>query len=536
MYKILIADNDNRTVESIERILEQFFDVSINIKSARTGRQAIELAETFCPDIVFVELQIPGINGIEVMREIRNIHQNVNMVIVSACAKFDYAKDAIKIGVLDYISKPFQEEHMIKVLREIFLKVDGEKKKRSLDLEIKEKKEIITPILENNLIYSFLDEKIEKDEIDYFCSLLGIEENAGYFMVLQFEDVFNELQKPNLIKTDVCLKKEYMEIKYIIKNYFQCLTSTIRENRIMIFVPQKQVPLAEEYDFSIQIIEKARKMVQELKRNFRIKFKVGIGRIYERYSLSTSYEEARSSVEYNTTASVMHISDLPVLGECVEHYPIDTEKQLLKSVENGNLNEAIYYVKRLFDWMIRYYENHTMDTKIKALEYVLRAELIGFENGDMTQHFTARGKYLEELIEIQTFQELQNWFEGKIIRVCKNIHMKKVENHSDVIKRAKQYIKLNYAKEIDLDEVSKYLQISPYYFSKLFKKKTGKNFIEYLTQVRMEHAKTLLTNSSKSMKEICMEIGYCDANYFSRIFKKNVGVSPTEYKEEKCGA
>ena len=157
MYKILIADDDNRTVESIERILEQFFDVTTNIKIAKTGRQAIELAETFCPDILFIELQIPGINGIEVMREIRNIHQNVNMVIVSSCAKFDYAKEAIGIGVLDYISKPFQEENMIKVLKEIFLKVDVEKKKRSLDLEIKEKKEIITPILENNLINSFLD-------------------------------------------------------------------------------------------------------------------------------------------------------------------------------------------------------------------------------------------------------------------------------------------------------------------------------------------------------------------------------------------
>ena len=105
-----------------------------------------------------------------------------------------------------------------------------------------------------------------------------------------------------------------------------------------------------------------------------------------------------------------------------------------------------------------------------------------------------------------------------------------------MVKQAKQYIELNYAKDIDLDEVSKYLQISPYYFSKLFKKKTGKNFIEYLTQIRMEHAKILLSSSSMSMKEICMEVGYSDANYFSRAFKKNVGLSPTEYKEERYGA
>ena len=80
-----------------------------------------------------------------------------------------------------------------------------------------------------------------------------------------------------------------------------------------------------------------------------------------------------------------------------------------------------------------------------------------------------------------------------------------------------------------LDEVSKELQISPYYFSKLFKKRTGSNFIEYVTNVRIEKAKELLTGSNKNIKEISMEVGYSDANYFSRAFKKNVGISPTEY-------
>ena len=170
------------------------------------------------------------------------------------------------------------------------------------------------------------------------------------------------------------------------------------------------------------------------------------------------------------------------------------------------------------------------------LELVLQTEKIGFDHGGMVYRFTGRGEYLEDLMEMQNYQQLQKWLEEKIIYVCRNIQMKKEENNIDVVKQAKQYIELNYAKDIDLDEVSKYLQISPYYFSKLFKKKTGKNFIEYLTQIRMEHAKILLSSSSMSMKEICMEVGYSDANYFSRAFKKNVGLSPTEYKEERYGA
>lgn len=536
MYKILIADDDNRTEESIKKILGEYFDVGFRIKIAKTGRQAIELAEMFCPDIVFIDLQIPGINGIEVMKEIKNIHQNVNMVIVSSSVKFDYAKEAIGIGILDYISKPFEWDNMVKVLEKIFSKVDMQKKKRSLDLEIKEKMEMITPIIENGFINALLYEKKEKEEIEHFFSLLGMKENTGYFMLLQIEDLLDKGQMQNTIRMGASLKKEGMEIKCVIKKYFQGCVSTMMKSGIIVFVPQNQFASEQEQDFCIQITEKARKMVGELRKNFKAKFKVGIGRIYDTHSLSMSYDEARRALEYNTTASVVHVNNLPTLCEYEGDYPINFEILLFKNIENGNQNEAVFYLKQIFDWMIRCYENHIIDIKLKVLEFVSHAEMIGYENGGMTYHFTSRSKYLEEIMEIQNFQRLQQWLEVKIVQVCRNIRMKKEENTVDVVKRAKQYIQLNYAKDIDLDEVSKHLQISSYYFSKLFKKKTGKNFIEYLTEIRMEHAKVLLKNSSKSMKEICMEVGYCDPNYFSRTFKKNVGVSPTEYKEEKYGA
>ena len=91
----------------------------------------------------------------------------------------------------------------------------------------------------------------------------------------------------------------------------------------------------------------------------------------------------------------------------------------------------------------------------------------------------------------------------------------------------------NFQKDLSLDALSKELDISPYYFSKLFKEETGSNFVEYLTNLRMDRAKELLKDENRSMKEICMEVGYSDPNYFSRIFKKNLGVTPTEYRERE---
>ncbi len=111
------------------------------------------------------------------------------------------------------------------------------------------------------------------------------------------------------------------------------------------------------------------------------------------------------------------------------------------------------------------------------------------------------------------------------------IARKNEQQSMTVIQRAKQYIVENYSRDLSLDDVSREVDISPYYFSKIFKEEVGSSFIEYMTTLRMEEAKRLLKESVLSMKEICVKIGYSDPNYFSRNFKKYTGVTPTEFKE-----
>jgi two-component system response regulator YesN len=109
---------------------------------------------------------------------------------------------------------------------------------------------------------------------------------------------------------------------------------------------------------------------------------------------------------------------------------------------------------------------------------------------------------------------------------------KQEEQSMSVVNKARQYIDENYMKELTLDDISRMVNISSYYFSKVFKEETGENFIDYLTKLRIEAAKNLLKTTSKSMKEISAEVGYPDPNYFSRNFKKYTGKTPTDYA--KC--
>ena len=143
----------------------------------------------------------------------------------------------------------------------------------------------------------------------------------------------------------------------------------------------------------------------------------------------------------------------------------------------------------------------------------------------------SRSEYLPEINSMKSYDELRLWFVSHIEHAVKMINTANAAQTEDVAEKAKKYIDQNYKEDISLDDLSGMYDISPFYFSKVFKTQTGVTFTDYLTGVRVAKARELLEGTNKSMKEICSEVGYSDPNYFSRIFKKHTGVTPTEYKE-----
>ena len=168
---------------------------------------------------------------------------------------------------------------------------------------------------------------------------------------------------------------------------------------------------------------------------------------------------------------------------------------------------------------------------MQTLEYIIWGEKKAFEAGAINYGFSYRRDYLDAAMACTGYEELRKWFLDKMVNACRAIRDQKEERSNSVAKKAMLYIQENYSKDISLDDVSGLVNISPYYFSKLFKQETGKNFIEYLTEIRLKNARELLQDSRLSIKEICAQSGYSDPNYFSRIFKKYEGVTPSEFRE-----
>lgn len=530
MYKIMLADDEGIVTDSIKFIIEKNYPEICEIQSAKTGRSVIELAETFKPDVVFMDIQMPGINGIDAMKEIRKTNSAIIFIVMSAYDKFDYAKEAINLGVLDYLNKPFSRDMIVGTLDRAMKIIDTEREKRRNELQIREKIETVVPVIESGFIYSLLFQENYAEEADNYKALLGIDEENGFMMVLEAGDQADDGKLTNPVGAGIRTQAEYQKVREMIKGKFNCAVGPLLSNKIICFIPCGQS--VSEYNERVSVIEKCEALSEELFERTQVRFRVGIGSIQPVGSLSESYRQALEALKY-TNADVAHARDLPVGCEYDEDYPIDQEQQLFAYVEGGDVQKTSETADRFFDWMEKTYPENIMDIRLKCLEFVLWAEHLAYLSGGMTYHFTHRSSYLPEVMGFQTLEELRLWFVSKMTDASRNITVKKEEKSDDIVSDAKEYIAANYSRDISLDDVSRNVDVSPYYFTRLFKEETGVTFVEYLTTMRIDKAKEMLNASQFSMKEICQAVGYSDPNYFSRIFKKNVGVTPTEYRTEK---
>ncbi len=524
MYKVLLADDEGIVTDSLKFIFQDTFEGQCEIRTSKTGRGVIELAETFRPDIAFMDIQMPGINGIEAMKEIRADNEATIFIVLTAYDKFDYAREAISLGVLEYLNKPFSRADIEGAMRRAMAQVDAARKRRRNELMIREKIETVTPIIESGFIYSVLFQENES-ETEKYRMLLGIEAEYGFMVVITADEPDSAGENP--VGTGVRIQSQASKLREVIRGHFNCVAGPLLSNKIICFF-QSKTPETD-YSSRVSFIERSEVLIKELGERFDAAFRIGIGSVEPLSSITDSYKQALEALDF-TDAEVAHVRDLPVGCAYEPDYPIELEKRLFAAVSHGDAGMTTDLAGQFFDCVRHIYPDAFVDAKLKCLEFVLWAEHLAYESGGMTYRFLHRSEYLPAINSFGDFDPLRKWFVEKMGQAARNIATKKEEREDGVIETAMNYMKENFVLDLSLDEVSSRVDVSPYYFSRLFKEETGATFMEYLTGLRVERAKELLRDPSMSVKDICAQAGYTDPNYFSRIFKKAEGVTPTEYR------
>lgn len=526
-YKVLVVDDEPIAVESVIYMLTKNFEEIEIAGSARSGKEAIEKAYTLHPDIIIMDINMPGINGLEAMKQIRAANKNVSFIIISAFDYFDYAVEAVTLGVVEYLLKPVKEATLTETMAKTLEQIQIREAARQKNLEQQERMEMVIPVLETGFMNSLCLSTGNTEELKNYCQLFDHSGGGGYVMALELGQKKSR-RIENKIGAGVYGEKMYGEYKKIIQSRLDAIVGPIMLNRIVVYVFEENT--TEDYEHKRHSVEEAGRILERALRIYPDIF-IGIGRHHDTIEeAKKSYQEALFALGVLTgeneggEAQILHVDDI------LEHFESpesDYEEQLediyVHMADHGE-GEVILNFHEVFTRMTR---DNTMTFE------VIKDSMIGLVTGLAARWKSAAGNYYEVLKDIigtensdSLYMVSRDFLERSVRRVTEGRQVKV----NTIIEKANRYLEQNFGREISLEEVAREVNLSPYYFSRFYKEETGTNFSDRLTEIRMEKAKELLKKEEYSIKDVCYMTGYMEPNYFSKIFKKVTGVTPTEYK------
>ncbi|MEF2965492.1 helix-turn-helix domain-containing protein [Paenibacillus sp. M1] len=519
MYSLLIADDEALEREGLELMISRMLPDTFRFYHAENGRRAIQMAEEQRPDFIFMDIKMPGIQGLEAVREIAARTPETPVVIITAHDYFAYAKEGLALGVREYLLKPARKEEVLELLKKLIREAEEAKRARNERLELQEKLSRLLPLAENELSLMLMLECVQEIDLTQLAGMLNLDWSKGYAMVLSFSrQTSKEWQTFQLVKKEI-----YEAVKQWCKPTLSCIVSPILGHQLALFVPFP--PGRPAYTQRMMALEWGERLRSQAVERFGVPLSVGIGSVREGWEgLGRSYREAvRVCSEDQEYANVLHYNDLEESSGRMT-LPPEEEKKLLDALLRHDKQEAAERFNRWYDRLERQERlfPHLRGEVISLLLYLNRtvragngAELVSALNGFEDSRSLREG----------ALREILTWIDG--------LREEKERNRTHVLQRALLFVAERYKEDLSMEQCAEYVNLSPYYFSKLFKQRTGENFSDYVTRLRIEEAKKLMGKSQHlSLKEICYEVGYKDPNYFSRVFKKSAGMTPTEYRQQ----
>ena len=315
MMKILLADDERYDRETVKHIIKENFSDKLEVYEAKNGREAIELSESIRPDLIIIDIKMPGIDGIQALKEISVTLPNLYSIILTAYDYFDFALEAVKINVKEYILKPFAEEEIIDKISKGIQWVKKEQNKRRSEIEDKEKIYTLLPVLENQLSDLIINDKLSGVDYRMYLQCLNMNFINSYAMVISIKDkyAYKDLNRneKDRIKMNI---GEY--IKEFVNRRYKCIGNYVFYEELTYFI---QMENEDSDDFKTLEIDLAFNLRREIKKRFNISIRAGLGEIYDSVEqIVESYREATKCLVYNSdNVNIIHISDINerVIGE-----------------------------------------------------------------------------------------------------------------------------------------------------------------------------------------------------------------------------
>ncbi len=540
MFRLLVVEDEEMIRNKIIYNTNWKEHGFVEVLQASNGMEALDIVRKNNIDIVITDIQMPEMNGIELIREIKSLNRGIKCIIITAYAEFEYAKESVKLNVNDYILKPFKSKDLLDIVKKLSEEINRERNERveveNLRRQLRENKKALREKLFNDLLSNSYIGEIESDlnylelsklrNREYFIAVI----NINNFMELIIEEDEEQKYIVNLSFYNLVTKF----LTYLEKDSSDTSEDKLVYSVINYKIDQLVIVVYEDIDKFTSAFEDLIKLGR-MELGFCIT--IGIGNKYKNLTdVHISYREACSAALLDRVygreivyifndlnfGNKVYSKQLHILGDTklyddlkigafpeIKNDIVDIITQIKSSkLELDAINTIIYNVVLL------------SCKTINELGYDI-FEIMG---EDFNLHFDVK--------EINNLVQLEEWLLSFFYKVNEYINQKRSNRNEKLLSKVKDYVDGNYSENITLTSISKDFGISSGYLSVLFNDYIGQNFIDYLTNLRIQSAKNLLKRTDLKIYEIADRVGYRDAYYFSTAFKKIVGINPTDYREK----
>ncbi|MFY9175889.1 MAG: response regulator [Caldicoprobacterales bacterium] len=538
MIRVLIVDDEFLVRVGIKTMInweELGFEI---VGDAENGDQALEMARELRPDLVLTDIRMPKMDGLELIRALKEELPETKVVVLSCYQDFEYVREAMQfLGALDYVPKlSMNPEDIVNVMLNVKQLIETENEKQGQIIRLEKQVNHNGYLKRNNwfrelLLSSDLNKsqwltqgknlrlnlKLNPDE-DYnvICMRIHKHTKEGKKGSIHREHIHNSIIS---ISDDIIEKNNsHGNTFYIDNEEFCILLNCDLDNDI--------------YEFE-KLDHICNQLLDNIKLYVNALISLGIGSLSNGlFAVRDSYQQASQACRfsfYQGVGTIAYSEDILPYNE-IWYFDEKMVKKLTSCLDKGEQGGVVAVISEYFDKIIN---------NGRVLPSIVIAEC-----RDIMSLFTSILKmYGSSVYEInnedpyqilgrfETLNEIMDWYQVFIDDFFKYLKETKQHMYGKEIAKAVQYIKQNYNHEIKLTHVASHIGMNESYLSHLFKKETGLSLTEFINITRIEKAKELLRYEDMNINEVSINIGYANSSYFSKVFKDIVGISPVEYKK-----
>ncbi len=525
-YKVILVDDEAEVIDIMEakiRWSELGFEV---VGSAKNGVKALELVEKLQPDVVLTDIRMPYMDGLELSRKLNQDYPNIYIILCTGFDEFEYAKEAVHLDIKEYLLKPISAAELSESLMRLKENLDKEREEKLNVRKLENYFQESLPALQSNLFISLMEGRVSEEDYARFSAAYQVNMKGPLFCCIVFHTSENHVPEgmnPLLLSMSV-----EREIRQRLVEKWHCKEFLYLGNTVLIMEmgsEEQMVPITDECDRFCRWAYRVMGAVVT----------AGIGTVCDNlFNINLSYEGAREAVSYRVLYGTQRAINIREI--------VPKEQATLSLLEEGRMHDLFRAIRvgnpekieEAVQKEIQKIHKHTVTIgqyHLAAMETVSNFYKFCANNSLDFNEIAGNVPNLYEKVPQMDESSLTSWMNEMARMISEELKTARNSTSHRLVTEAQLLVREKYMDaSISLDVVCSILGVSNSYFSSVFKKETGKSFISYLTDYRMDIAEELILSGETKSYKVAEKVGYLDANYFSYVFKKRFGVSPSKYR------